>query len=150
MPNSRRTTSRRGTKLGEGRRRVFRAEGATQAEGAGGAVVTEILTIDELAQMLKLSRGQVTHDPAEGTTRIDNPLPTFRLNGNIRFRKSDIEAASAWPMQGSQWRPNEQNTKAGMERNKDKVAGWWRTEPSRCPRSWPHWSACTRGRYTTT
>lgn len=55
--------------------------------------MTEILTIDELAQMLKLSRGQVySMTRQRARVRMDNPLPTLRLNGNIRFRKSDIEA----------------------------------------------------------
>jgi excisionase family DNA binding protein len=53
----------------------------------------EILTIDELASWLKLSRAQVySMTRARAKVRMDNPLPVLRLNGNIRFRRTDIEA----------------------------------------------------------
>ena len=52
----------------------------------------EILTIDELAALLKMSRGQVyTMTRRRSQARMQHPLPVLRLNGNIRFRKSDVE-----------------------------------------------------------
>ncbi len=52
----------------------------------------EILTIDELAALLKMSRSQVyTMTRKRSQARMLHPLPVLRLNGNIRFRKSDVE-----------------------------------------------------------
>ena len=54
----------------------------------------EILTVDELAALLKMSRRQI-YSMTETRTRNgkmqDHPLPVLRVNGNLRFRKSDIE-----------------------------------------------------------
>lgn len=53
---------------------------------------TKILTINELAQWLKMSRRQVYNmTRARGQARMELPLPVLRINGNIRFRKCDIE-----------------------------------------------------------
>jgi excisionase family DNA binding protein len=51
----------------------------------------EILTIDELGQLLKLSRAQIySMLRKRGQARMQNPLPALKLNGNIRFRRQDI------------------------------------------------------------
>jgi excisionase family DNA binding protein len=53
----------------------------------------EILTIEELASLLKMSRNQVYGmTRARARKRMENPLPVLRLNGNVRFKRSDIEA----------------------------------------------------------
>jgi predicted DNA-binding transcriptional regulator AlpA len=55
----------------------------------------EILTIDELATLLKMSKRQI-YTMCETRTRNgamkENPLPVLKINGNLRFRKSTIEA----------------------------------------------------------
>jgi excisionase family DNA binding protein len=55
----------------------------------------EILTINELAAMLKMSKRQI-YSMTEARTRTgpmkDNPIPFLKINGNVRFLRSDIEA----------------------------------------------------------
>ena len=55
----------------------------------------EILTVDELAAMLKMSKGQIYEMTKERTrtgSMKDHPLPAnLKINGNLRFRKADIE-----------------------------------------------------------
>ena len=52
----------------------------------------EILTIDELATLLKMSRRSVYEmTNARGRERMSVPLPVLRINGSVRFRKQDIE-----------------------------------------------------------
>jgi excisionase family DNA binding protein len=55
----------------------------------------EILTIDELAALLKMSRRQI-YSMTETRTRTKamkkNPIPVLKINGNVRFLRSDIEA----------------------------------------------------------
>lgn len=56
--------------------------------------MTEILTVTELAAMLKMSTGQVyemTRARTRSGTMRDNPIPALKINGNVRFRKSDVE-----------------------------------------------------------
>jgi len=52
--------------------------------------MTEILTVDDLAAMLKMSRGQI-YEMTRARTRTgsmrEHPLPVLRINGNVRFRK---------------------------------------------------------------
>lgn len=48
----------------------------------------ELLTITELASMLKLSKRTVCNLMVEHT----NPLPALRLGRSVRFRRSDVEA----------------------------------------------------------
>src|SRR3974377_1970761 len=54
----------------------------------------EILTVDELADLLKMSKRQVY---TRGQTRTrsgsmkDHPLPVLKINGNLRFRKADVD-----------------------------------------------------------
>jgi excisionase family DNA binding protein len=55
----------------------------------------EILTVDELAAMLKMSKNQIyemTKTRTRSGSMRHNPLPVLRINGNVRFRKSDVEA----------------------------------------------------------
>jgi predicted DNA-binding transcriptional regulator AlpA len=54
--------------------------------------MNEILTIDELAALLKMTRGQVyTLTRSRSRARMDNPIPVLKINGNVRFRRCDIE-----------------------------------------------------------
>jgi excisionase family DNA binding protein len=54
---------------------------------------SEILTPTELASWLKMSKRQVYELTRErGQYRQKNPLPILRINGNLRFRRSDVEA----------------------------------------------------------
>jgi excisionase family DNA binding protein len=52
----------------------------------------EILTVEELAAMLKMKRESI-HEMTRkrGQERHRNPLPICRVCGHIRFRRSDIE-----------------------------------------------------------
>jgi excisionase family DNA binding protein len=54
--------------------------------------MSEILTIDELAAWLKMSKRQV-YELTRARTRetTAHPIPVLRINGNTRFRKTDIE-----------------------------------------------------------
>jgi excisionase family DNA binding protein len=56
--------------------------------------VTEILTVADLAAMLKMSKGQVYEMTSTRTRSVnmrEHPLPVLRINGNVRFRKADVE-----------------------------------------------------------
>jgi excisionase family DNA binding protein len=57
--------------------------------------MTEILTVAELAAVLKMSKSQI-YEMTNRRTRTgsmrEHPLPVLKINGNVRFRKSDIEA----------------------------------------------------------
>lgn len=54
----------------------------------------EILTVAEVAALLKMSKRQV-YEMTKTRTRTgamrDNPIPLVKINGNVRFRKSDVE-----------------------------------------------------------
>ena len=55
----------------------------------------EILTVAELAAMLKMSKRQIYEMTTTRTrtgSMLENPLPVLKINGNIRFRKGDVEA----------------------------------------------------------
>ena len=53
----------------------------------------EILTLDEVAGLLKMTRNQVyTMTRTRSQERMDVPLPVLRINGNLRFRRADVEA----------------------------------------------------------
>ena len=57
--------------------------------------MTEILTVTELAAMLKMSKRQIyemTNTRTRTGSMRENPLPVLKINGNVRFRRSDIEA----------------------------------------------------------
>jgi predicted DNA-binding transcriptional regulator AlpA len=55
----------------------------------------EILTITELAALLKMSKKQI-YTMCETRTRTgvmkNHPLPVLKINGNLRFRKSDVDS----------------------------------------------------------
>ena len=51
----------------------------------------EILTVKQVAEMLKMSSGQVYEMTRKRTrSRRTYPIPFLKLNGNLRFRRSDI------------------------------------------------------------
>jgi len=54
----------------------------------------EILTVGELAELLKMSKRQI-YTMCETRTREgamkDHPLPVLKINGNRRFRKASID-----------------------------------------------------------
>jgi excisionase family DNA binding protein len=54
----------------------------------------EILTITELAALLKMSKRQI-YTMCETRTRNgamkNHPLPVLKINGNLRFRKTDVD-----------------------------------------------------------
>jgi excisionase family DNA binding protein len=53
----------------------------------------EILTIDEVAVMLRMTKRSVYELTSErGRARMKHPLPVLRINSTIRFVKRDIEA----------------------------------------------------------
>jgi excisionase family DNA binding protein len=54
--------------------------------------VGEILTVDELAQLLKMTRRQI-YSMTETRTRAkqEHPLPILRVNGNLRFSRTAVE-----------------------------------------------------------
>jgi excisionase family DNA binding protein len=57
--------------------------------------MNEILTVTEVAAMLKMSKGQIYEMTKQKTctgSMKGNPLPVAKINGNLRFRKSDVEA----------------------------------------------------------
>jgi predicted DNA-binding transcriptional regulator AlpA len=55
--------------------------------------MSEILTIDEVAAWLKMTRGQVyTLTRKRSQARVDVAFPVLKINGNLRFRKADVEA----------------------------------------------------------
>ena len=49
--------------------------------------MSDILTINELASMLKLSKRTICNLMVEQT----NPLPALRIGRSVRFRRSDID-----------------------------------------------------------
>jgi len=55
--------------------------------------VGEILTVDELASLLKMNRRQI-YSMTESRTRArqKHPLPILRVNGNLRFSRTAVEA----------------------------------------------------------
>lgn len=55
----------------------------------------EILTVMELAELLKMSKSQIYEMTKERTrtgSMRDHPLPVLKINGNLRFRKIDVDA----------------------------------------------------------
>ncbi len=61
---------------------------------------TEILTVDEVAQYLKMSRSQIySMTSKRGTARMETPIPRIVVNGNLRFLRKAIDE---WIQQLSQ------------------------------------------------
>jgi excisionase family DNA binding protein len=55
--------------------------------------MSEILTIDELAAWLRISRRSVYELTSErGRSTSKHPLPTFRLGKSLRFIRADVQA----------------------------------------------------------
>lgn len=54
----------------------------------GVNTMNELITITELAALLKLSKRTVCNLMVDNT----NPLPALRLGRSVRFRKSDVDA----------------------------------------------------------
>ena len=55
----------------------------------------EILTVDEVAAFLKMSKGQIyemTKQRTRSGSMRDHPLPVLKINGNLRFRKVDVDS----------------------------------------------------------
>jgi excisionase family DNA binding protein len=54
----------------------------------------ELLTVEELATLLKMSKGQI-YEMTSARTRSgamrEHPIPFVKINGNVRFLKQDIE-----------------------------------------------------------
>jgi predicted DNA-binding transcriptional regulator AlpA len=55
----------------------------------------EILTVDELATLLKMTKRQIytlteTRSRMSGSMKT-HPLPSMKINGNLRFRRAAIE-----------------------------------------------------------
>jgi excisionase family DNA binding protein len=53
----------------------------------------EILTVNELASLLKMTRRQI-YEMTSARTRAksDHPIPVLRVNGNLRFSRTSVEA----------------------------------------------------------
>jgi excisionase family DNA binding protein len=55
----------------------------------------EIMTVDEVAAMLRVSKWQV-YELAKARIRSgearNNPIPSLRIGSLVRFRKSDVDA----------------------------------------------------------
>lgn len=53
----------------------------------------DILTIDEVAELLKLKRSTVYELTRERSQKQqDHPLPFMKIAGHLRFRRADIES----------------------------------------------------------
>jgi predicted DNA-binding transcriptional regulator AlpA len=55
----------------------------------------EIMTVDEVAAWLKMSKSQVYELTKERTRSGDirkDPLPVLRIGSSVRFRKADVDA----------------------------------------------------------
>jgi len=56
--------------------------------------MTEILTVDEVAALLRMSRSQtykLTQPRTASGDLREHPLPVLRIGTSLRFRKSDVE-----------------------------------------------------------
>ncbi|HEY6766535.1 MAG TPA: helix-turn-helix domain-containing protein [Candidatus Sulfotelmatobacter sp.] len=63
----------------------------------------DILTITELAALLKMSKGQIYEMTKERTrtgSMKNNPLPVLKINGNLRFRRQDVDEWAARLVKG--------------------------------------------------
>lgn len=57
--------------------------------------MSEIMTVAEVASLLRLSRSQVyelTKPRQRSGDLRDNPLPALRMGAAVRFRKYDVDA----------------------------------------------------------
>ena len=62
------------------------------AQVSAPSLLDEILTVSDIAKLLKFSKGQV-YDLTRSRAKIRQtlPIPTLRINGNLRFLRSEIE-----------------------------------------------------------
>ena len=62
------------------------------AQVSAPSLLDEILTVSDVAKLLKFSKGQV-YDLTRSRAKIRQtvPIPTLRINGNLRFLRSEIE-----------------------------------------------------------
>jgi excisionase family DNA binding protein len=51
----------------------------------------DILTIQQVADLLQFSKRQVYEMTRARGKRLTHPIPVLRINGNIRFRRRAIE-----------------------------------------------------------
>jgi predicted DNA-binding transcriptional regulator AlpA len=52
-----------------------------------------LLTVEQAAQLLSMTKRQVWEmTRARGLARMAVPIPLIRINGNIRFKQSSLEA----------------------------------------------------------
>jgi predicted DNA-binding transcriptional regulator AlpA len=55
--------------------------------------MSELLTLDDLAKMLKLSKTSAYNlTRARTRARMKHPVPMLRINGHSRFVSTDVEA----------------------------------------------------------
>ena len=53
----------------------------------------EVLTVSEVASLLKMTPSQIySMTRVRGQVHQNDPLPTLRINGNLRFLRSQIQA----------------------------------------------------------
>jgi excisionase family DNA binding protein len=53
----------------------------------------EIMTVDEVAAMLRMSKRSVYElTSGRGRAKMKDPLPVLRINSKIRFVRADVEA----------------------------------------------------------
>jgi len=51
-----------------------------------------LLTVKEAADFLRMTRSQVySLTKARGRARMGSPIPTIKLNGNLRFSQESLE-----------------------------------------------------------
>jgi excisionase family DNA binding protein len=52
----------------------------------------EIMTVDEVAAMLRMSKRSVYElTSGRGRAKMKHPLPVLRINSNVRFVRKDVE-----------------------------------------------------------
>jgi predicted DNA-binding transcriptional regulator AlpA len=56
-------------------------------------MLPEILNVDQLSVFLGMSRGQIYSMTSSRTrAKQEHPLPVIRINGNLRFSRTAVEA----------------------------------------------------------
>jgi len=55
-------------------------------------IETDLMTVDEVAAYLRCSKSQIyTMCSARTRARMEKPLPRFKLNGSLKFKKSEVD-----------------------------------------------------------
>jgi excisionase family DNA binding protein len=65
---------------------------STPTETPARLQLGDILTIQQVADLLQFSKRQVYEMTRRRGQGLAHPIPVLRINGNIRFRRRDIEA----------------------------------------------------------